>query len=136
MSTAIQSVISFLEAWQETDEENKKAFVRLLAYIEGKDDTRLEFIPRPGVSHSLRAANLYQKERSLFVLVDVIEAEPRWLSVCFYHDMVTDPKEHGDFLPKGLMEEDAVCFHLSAYDETLLAYLESRMDEAHQASYD
>lgn len=43
---------------------------------------------------------------------------------------------HGDFLPEGLLAEDALCFDLNAYDEALLAYVESRMDEAHQASYD
>ncbi len=63
-------------------------------------------------------------------MVDVIEDDPRWLSVCFYGDSISDPDEKGDFVPKGLLGEDAVCFDLEAYDEEDLGYLEGRIDEA------
>ena len=55
------------------------------------------------MSYSLRAANAKNDERPLFVLVDVVDDEPeaRWLSVCFYADMVNDPNELGDFVPSG-----------------------------------
>ena len=66
-------------------------------------DVRFDFKARPGVSYSLRAANAKNDERPLFVLVDVVDDEPeaRWLSVCFYADMVNDPDELGDFVRPG-----------------------------------
>ncbi len=134
MSEAMLALDEFIEAWTDTAEENKKAFVRLKSYLEGKADSRLEFLPRPGVTYSLRAAHDNQKDRSLFVMVDVIEDQPRWLSVCFYGDMVTDPEERGDFVPEGLLGEDAVCLDIDAYDEINLTYIEARIDEAHAAS--
>ena len=134
MADTMQALMEFIEEWQETGEGNKKAFVRLMSCLESKEDTSLEFLPRPGVTSSLRAAHVRQKGRPLFVMVDVIEDEPRWLSVCFYGDTVTDPEERGDFVPEGLLGEDAVCFDLDAYDEINLAYVESRIEEAHARS--
>jgi hypothetical protein len=46
--------------------------------------------------------------------------------------MITDPEDRGDFVPQGLLGEDAVCFDIDQYDEAILTYLESRMDEAAQ----
>ena len=94
----------------------------------------MDFIPRPGVTYSLRAAHANQKEKSLFVMVDVIEDDPRWLSVCFYGDMIADPDENGDFVPDGLLGEDAVCFDISAGEDGLIQYGQARMDEAWQVA--
>ncbi len=63
-------------------------------------------------------------------MVDVIEDTTRWLSICFYGDMIADPEERGDFVPGGLLGEDAVCFDLEEQDETLVKYIETRLDEA------
>ena len=101
---------AFLDDWQDTPERTKAVFLHLKAYLEDKEGIVLDFIPRPGVTYSLRAAHANQKEKSLFVMVDVIEDDPRWLSVCFYGDMMADPEEKGDFVPDGLLGEDAVCF--------------------------
>ncbi|WP_281491932.1 hypothetical protein [Desulfosarcina cetonica] len=65
-------------------------------------------------------------------MVDVIEDAPRWLSVCFYGDMISDPEDMGDFVPEGLLGEDAMCFDIDRWDDHLIAYVESRMDEAWQ----
>ena len=131
MSDGLQELDAFISEWTETEEGNKKAFQRLRSYLESKPETRLEFQPRPGVTYSLRAAHPNQQERSLFVMVDVIEDQPRWLSVCFYGDMITDPQEEGDYVPEGLLGEDAVCFDIDAYDDNSLTYVEARLDEAH-----
>ena len=104
--------------------------MRLRNYLSTKNDVSLEFIPRPGVTYSLRAVHTAQKNRGLFVMVDVIEDSPRWLSVCFYSEMISDPEEKGDFVPEGLLGEDAVCFDVEEYDETLIEYVELRLDEA------
>jgi hypothetical protein len=75
----------------------------------------------------LRAWILY------FVMIDIIDddSENRWLSVCFYDDMVKDPDEKGDFVPGGLLGEDGLCFDLDEHDEDMILYIEERIDEAH-----
>ena len=82
---------TFLENWT-TDPNNAKDAFRPLSRIclLTTPDVRFEFKARPGVSYSLRAANAKNDERPLFVLVDVVDDEPeaRWLSVCFYADLV------------------------------------------------
>jgi hypothetical protein len=134
MSETLQELQSFIEDWADTDERNKEAFVRLKSHLDAQDGVQLAFIPRPGVTYSLRAAHQNQKQRSLFVMVDVIEDDPRWLSVCFYGNMIGDPDEQGDFVPEGLLGEDAMCFDIDHYDDTYLQYIEARLDEAHQSA--
>lgn len=96
---------TFLETWTTDPNNAKDAFVRFKDFLLTTPDVRFDFKARPGVSYSLRAANAKNDERPLFVLVDVVDDEPeaRWLSVCFYADMVNDPDELGDFVPSGLM---------------------------------
>ena len=130
MSDAIQQLDSFIENWSETPEQNKKAFVRLKDYIVSKTGVNLDFIPREGLTYSLRATHENQNNKPLFVMVDVIEDTPRWLSVCFYNDMITDPDERGDFVPDGLLGEDALCFDLEEYNEEGIQYVEVRIYEA------
>jgi len=132
MGDSMQELQAFVDEWSDSDGSGKAAFVRLKAYLSAKGDAILEFIPRSGVTYSLRAAHPNQKKRDLFVMVDVIEDSPRWLSVCFYGDMVTDPEERGDFVPEGLLGEDAACFDIDDDADALLQYVESRIDEAFQ----
>ncbi len=92
------------------------------------------FKARPGVSYSLRVKHMLQQSRELFVIMDVIDDDPesRWLSVCFYPDMITDPEERGNIIPLGLLGEDGYCFDYDEWDEEFLRYLETRLDEAHK----
>jgi hypothetical protein len=66
--------------------------------------------------------------------MDVIDDDPdsRWLSVCFYPDMITDPEERGNIIPLGLLGEDGYCFDYDEWNEEFLRYLETRLDEAHE----
>jgi len=126
---------AFIEEWKNTPDKNKEVFLHFREYLGKKEGVTLEFIPRPSLTYSLRAVHAAQKKRGLFVLVDVIEDTPRWLSVCFYAEMITDPKERGAFVPEGLLGEDAVCFDIDERDEELIRYVEMRIDEAwHSAS--
>jgi hypothetical protein len=134
MSDSLQELHTFIDGWADTDERNKEAFVRLKSSLHAKEGVQLAFIPRPGVTYSLRAVHQNQKQRSLFVMVDVIEDTPRWLSVCFYDDMISDPDEQGDFVPEGLLGEDAVCFDIDRYDDAFLQYVQARVDEACQSA--
>jgi len=124
----------FIADWQETDTKTKQAFTELLDHLNSLDDITLEFNARPNVSYSLRPCHANQKDRSLFAMVDVIDDDPeeRWLSVCFYGEMITDPDEVGDLIPEGLLGEDGYCFDLYEYDADEVAYLKDRLTQAHK----
>ncbi|QTA85928.1 hypothetical protein [Desulfonema magnum] len=127
-----QELNAFIEEWKETPEKNKEVFLHFREYLSRKEGVTLDFMQRPGLTYSLRAVHASQKKKDLFVMVDVIEDDPRWLSICFYGEMIADPEEKGDFVPEGLLGEDAVCFDLEERDEVLIRYVEARMDEACQ----
>lgn len=133
---SLEGLDALLEGWKDSAARIKEAFLRLKEYLERLPDVILSFKARPGVSYSLRAAHKDQKKRDLFVMVDVIDDDPanRWLSVCFYGEMITDPEGRGDVVPGGLMGEDASCFDLDHWDEGFLAYIEQRISEAHRSA--
>ena len=124
---------AFLTEWREDDNNVKPLFLSLHSLLRTLDGVKLEYKGRPGVSHSLRALYPGRKERPLFALVDVIDDDPaaRWLSVCFYADLVTDPLDLGDVVPGGLSGEDACCFDVETPDEKENFLLE-RLKEAHR----
>ena len=131
-----QELETFLKAWKDSSHRTKEAFVRLREHLAAKKDIQFIFKARRGVSYSLRAAHDLQKKRALFVIMDVIDDDPenRWLSVCFYPDMITDPEARGNLIPLGLLGEDGYCFDLEEWDEAYLSYLEARQDEAYRAA--
>lgn len=88
-----QEVAAFLQDWVETKENNKQGFERFYKQLQDKQKGSVEFHPRPGVTYSLRGMTAGKEAPVLYVMVDVIEDEPRWLSVCFYGAMITDPEE-------------------------------------------
>ena len=135
MTQTPQELETFLESWTADPNGAKEAFIRFRDFLLTTPDVRFEFKARPGVSYSLRAANPKQS-RPLFVLVDVVDDEPeaRWLSVCFYADMINDPDELGDFVPSGLMGEDACCLNLEEDDAAMRAYILARLGEAAAAA--
>ncbi len=128
-----QTLIDFIEAWVDGPGKIKEAFLELMEYLQDQDGVSLEFLPRPGVTYSLRGVHVNQNEKPLFVMVDVIEGEPRWLSVCFYSEMISDPEGVSDFVPGGLLGEDAMCFDLEEYSEDRITYLCERIKEAFES---
>lgn len=130
--TALNELNGFLAGWEIDPLNAKSAFKSYEEYLASLPGVKLEFKARPGVSYSLRAKNESQKNRDLFVLVDVVDDDPenRWLSVCFYADMVTDPEDMGDLVPQGLFGEDAMCFNLDEDDAKISEYIASRIREA------
>ncbi len=121
-----------LQNWNDTPQRTKKAFIALKDHLSQKSDLTFDFVARPGVSYSLRAKHHRQSQRPLFAMVDIIDDDPdqRWLSVCFFGEMITDPDELGDFVPEGLLGEDAHCFDIEKWDDGLLQYVRDRLDEA------
>lgn len=134
MSDVLKEVEIFIENWPDSPEQTKQIFIRLKDFLNAKPGVIFEFVPRSGVTYSLRAKHESQKDKPLFVMLDVIEDSPRWLSVCFYGELVTDPDEAGDYVPEGLLGEDAICFDLEEVDENAIRYVEARLDEAYQSA--
>ncbi len=134
MSDVLKEVEIFIENWPDSPEQTKQIFIRLKDFLNAKPGVIFEFVPRSGVTYSLRAKHESQKDKPLFVMLDVIEDSPRWLSVCFYGELVTDPDEAGDYVPEGLLGEDAICFDLEEFDEDAIRYVEARLDEAYQSA--
>ena len=122
---------AFIEEWQTDTAGVKPIFEEIARALSEKPDAELDFYGRPGVSYSLRARNIKQ-QRPLYVAVDVIDDDPdnRWLSVCFFDDMVSDPDEVGDWVPKGLFGDDARCFNIDGPDADFAGYVKARIEEA------
>jgi len=127
---------SFLADWSEDATGMRQAFQELVGILRDRDGVALSFKARPGVSYSLRGTHSAQRERSLFVMIDVIDDDPddRWLSVCFYGDMISDPEEKGDLIPGGLLGEDGYCFDLDTAEEGEVHYVAQRIREALDAA--
>ena len=129
-----EEIRTFIDGWKDSPQQIRDSFVRLKDHLDAKDSLLYTFKDRPGVSYSLRAKHMLQQTRELFVIMDVIDDDPdsRWLSVCFYPDMITDPEERGNIIPLGLLGEDGYCFDYDEWDEEFLQYLEKRLDEAYR----
>ena len=138
MSIVCQDFEAFLQAWTEDQLALQPYAKKIYTQLQGSGEVAFDYKARPGVSYSLRGAHTKQVAggtagiRPLFVLVDIIDDEPesRWLSVCFYADMINDPEELGNFVPAGLLGEDAMCFDLYEADADALEYVLARLDEA------
>ncbi|MBU1276894.1 MAG: hypothetical protein KJ720_16070 [Proteobacteria bacterium] len=133
------SLEQFLEQWPAGQAGLKKS---LLAYrqgvleLQGVSET---FLPRPGVSYSLRwdlDPRPQGREKPLFALADVVPLgeEEMMLSLCFYGDDISDPEELGNFIPGGLYGENGHCFDLEGDDPQMVAYCLIRAAEAQAAA--
>ena len=129
----MEKVDAFIEQWTEDSLGTKSPFIALYKAISNYHRVCLEFHDRPGISYSLRAIHEAQRDRPLFVMIDVIDDDPtqRWLSVCFYGDMIEDPEELGDLIPEGLLGADGYCFDITEPDAKLQEYVGQRIQEAY-----
>lgn len=125
----------FLEQWPSAEAGLKKS---LLAYRRGVlalPGVGEGFLPRPGVSYSLRWDLDPRPEgrvKPLFAMADVVPLgeEELMLSLCFYGDDISDPDELGNLIPGGLFGQDGYCFDLEGDDPELVAYCLKRAAEA------
>ncbi len=128
-------MMEMLEAWIDDPQNMKDVFIRLKDKFNSKNGVIFSFKSRPNVSYSLRAnvEKNEKKDRALFALMDIVDDQTasRWLSVCFYSDLVTDPDEEGNLVPAGILGIDGYCFDLFEYDTELISYIEQRIDEAY-----
>lgn len=130
--TTAQEIESFLESWQGKSEPMRDWFRLFYQELSSMEGVTLTFVARPGVSYSIRPMHVNQTKRDTFAIVDVIDDDPseRWLSVCFYEDMITDPNERGELIPGGLSGSDGYCFDMYDNDEALGRDLLDRLKEA------
>lgn len=134
MDTYLHEIKQFIADWPASSSLCRDLFIQLKTHLQSLEGIRLQFAARPGVTYSLRAGHAHQGDRALFAMIDVIDDDPRWLSICFYSEMVSDPEERGDYVPGGLLGEDGLCFDLEPGDEGLVSYVTARLDEAHRAA--
>lgn len=134
--TAEKEIESFLLHWTGDKQPMRDWFQLFYQELLSMDGVTLTFVARPGVSYSMRPVHKNQTERDKFAIVDVIDDDPdaRWLSVCFYEDMVTDPNERGELIPGGLSGSDGYCFDMYENDEALGRDLLERIKEAGKAA--
>jgi len=130
-----QAIAAFVKTWTIDSAQTKDFFIECYQLIKDMADVSYEFIARPSITYSLRAKSSKSK-RPIFVLIDIIDDEPdnRWLSICFYADSLSDPDLLGDFVPKGLFNEDAICFDVENGDTQLHSYLLARIKEAYKSA--
>lgn len=130
--TALETM---LQEWKTDNLSMKPAFITLKKGLEKNEKAILSFHARPGVTLSLRATveGSAKNQKPLFTMIDIIDDDPenRWLSVCFFGEMISDPDEAGDFVPGGLLGEDAHCFDYDEPNGDLLAYINQRLEEAY-----
>ena len=129
---ATTEIESFIAGWNGDEQPMREWFKLFYQELKGYADVELQFVARPGVSYSMRPKHIKQQDRMLFAIVDVIDDDPaeRWLSVCFYGDMITDPEERGEVIPGGLAGGDGYCFDMFDDDKALAQYLLARIREA------
>jgi hypothetical protein len=127
---------AFLDGWPDEQRVMGDWFRLFYQELSAMPGVTLSFSARPGVSYSLRPRTSNGKGREFFAIVDVIDDEPesRWLSVCFYMDMISDPEERGECIPGGLAGSDGYCFDLNGDDGDLARYLVTRLHEAWAAA--
>lgn len=134
--TAARQIEEFLSNWPGENQPMREWFRQFYHQLSAMEGVRLSFVARPGVSYSLRPVHSNQRGRDKFAIVDVIDDDPaeRWLSVCFYEDMITDPNGRGELIPGGLSGSDGYCFDMYDNNEELGQELLTRLIEAKEAA--
>ncbi len=136
--SGIQEIEAFLAEWTGSRQQIKARVHSFLDHLKTKPGVEISFVARPRVSYSLRPRLRKQMAngRPLFAMIDIIDDDPaqRWLSVCFYGDMISDREQRGEVIPGGLGGDDGYCFDMFEDDEELAAYLLARLDEAEAAA--
>lgn len=129
------SLEEFLEQWPSAEAGLKKSLLAYRQGVLGLPGVAESFLPRPGVSYSLRwdlEPKPQGRAKPLFAMADVVPlgGDELMLSLCFYGDDISDPEELGNFIPGGLYGENGHCFDLEGDDPELVAYCLARAAEA------
>lgn len=131
-ATVDLEIETFIDSWEEENSAVRHGFVELYRHVRTMTGVTFDFVGRPGVSYSLRPRAGRQRQGDFFAIIDVIDDDPqaRWLSVCFYGEMITDPEDRGEVIPGGLAGADGYCFDVAGDDAAVIDYLKERCREA------
>jgi len=132
-STAVeQELEAFVNGWEDDNSAVRQGFLDLYRHVRALAGVTVDFVGRPGVSFSLRPRGGRQRQGEFFAIIDVIDDDPeaRWLSVCFYGEMITDPENRGEVIPGGLAGADGYCFDVAGDEVGVIDYLQERCREA------
>lgn len=133
-SPVFKEIEAFINSWQEANAWAKDGFLALYRHVAAMAGVEMQFVGRPGVSFSLRPRGVNQNDGGFFAIIDVIDdPAERWLSICFYGDMITDPEGRGEVIPGGLAGADGYCFDVSDDEPGMIDYLKVRCREAWMA---
>ncbi len=129
----------FLDQWPADQAELKSMLIAFCDGVRGLAGVSESFLPRPGVSYSLRwdlEERPAGRERPLFVMADVVPLgeDEMMLSICFFGDEINDPGELGNLIPGGMYGGDGYCFDLESDDPGMVGYCSQRAAEAHAAA--
>lgn len=129
----VSEIEQFLTEWKDKGQKVEQIYRGLYETVNSLEGVGYDFSGRPGVSYSLRPTHSALNGRKFFAILDVIDDDPedRWLSICFYSDLITDPEERGEVIPGGLAGVDGYCFDVYSYDEKAFDYLRTRLVEAY-----
>ena len=125
----MSDLAAFIQEWN--DNSGSKELFTAIKNLAGELGLSSEYVGRPGVSHSLRLG-WPGAERPFFAMADVIDDAPeaRWLSICMYADVAVDPEERGDLVPKGLNNQDALCFDMDEPEDDDKKYVLEMLRQA------
>ncbi len=131
MEYMLEDLQKFLNEWTVDPNNVKPLLMSLLEHTERLPEIRVRYKNRPGISHSVRLVNSSLPGGGFFALIDVVNDDPenRWLSVCFYADMVNDYAKKGDYIPGALGGADSICYSVedpAGFED----YLKEKINEA------
>ena len=78
----MEKVQQFIDGWTEDSLEMKPVFHALFQDLLKMAEAGIEFHERPGISYSLRGIHNNRKNRPLFVMIDVIDDDPKQQPDC------------------------------------------------------
>ena len=115
------------QCWPSRQVGLQQAFKCLTTRARKQSGCDWALLARPGVSYSFRgslAESCPCRTRPVYLLIDIVisEVDPWFLSVCFYEDEITDPRELGNPIPEGLFQETGYCFDVDDNDPEMIDY--------------
>ena len=114
----------FLTAWKEHAPDLRALFVEIVRRLETVSGMMLDFHAHDHAGNSLRAL-LPGLHRPLVALLEISDEtdSPDSFAIRFYEDTLDDPRELGDWIPRGLLGEDARSFSIGRNQPALADYV-------------
>ncbi len=116
----------FLAEWQENgaDSSLKIFFLEIIRRLDSVPRMVFKFTAHDHAGNTLRALRP-DLHRPLIALMEIPDdsPSPRSFSIRFYDDALRDPHELGDWIPRGLVGEDARSFTFEGNQPALADYL-------------